>query len=132
MHGEPFRYGLGRRGESAAFAHPEQKPAYGEHSEARRESVTGARQAPPDHDRDEAAPRPEYVHQLATARVHERIRQQKRRLQPRVLRIGNWDIALDRGDRDGQRLPVEVADGDRAGDQDGDGPPILHSPQIIC
>jgi hypothetical protein len=41
------------------------------------------------------------------------------------LSVGQRNIFADRLDGDRQRLPIEVTDGDRSADQDGDPPPQI-------
>ena len=68
------------------------------------------------------AARAQHVHQLAAAGVHQRVGEQERRLQQRELLVGDRDVPLDGLDGHRQRLPVEIADGDRRADEDGDPP----------
>ena len=60
--------------------------------------------------------------QPSARRVHEGVGDQEGRLQQRELLVRDGDVPLDGLDGDGQRLPVQVADGDGRADQDGDPP----------
>jgi hypothetical protein len=81
-----------------------------------------ARERPEHHDDQEARTGADDVHQLAAAGVHQGVCNQEARLQERKLLVGDRDVLLDRLDRDGQRLPIEIADGDRRADQAGNAP----------
>ena len=122
LDGEPFRDHARGGGEAAAFARPQQQPAGGQHAEARGQGVAGAGQRPEHHDDREAPARAQGVQQPAARRVHERVGDEERRLQERELLVGDGDLPLDGLDGDGQRLPVQVADGDGRADEDGDPP----------
>ena len=113
LHREPLRHRPRRGGESAAFADAEQEPAERERADARGQPMAGAGERPEHHDDGEAPARAQDVHQLAAAGVHERVGDQERRLQLRELLVRDGDVARDRLDGHGQRLAVEVADGDR-------------------
>ena len=74
----------------------------------------GAGNRPPQHDEQKAAPRAEGIYQFAAQCVHDRVSNQKGSLQVGKARIRNRDLALDSGDRERQRLTIEIADCDRA------------------
>ena len=109
---DPLRDDAHRGREGSAFAHAQQKARGEQQSKAGGEAVQGACERPPQHDDEEAAPRSEAVQQTASADVQRGIGEQERGLQIGELLVGDGDVALDRGDRDGQRLAVEVADRD--------------------
>src|ERR1700744_2285449 len=69
-------------------------------------------QGPPGHADGEAYAGSDDVEELSSPSVEQRIGGEKCRLQRRELRVGNGDGALHRRDGDGQRLPVEITDGD--------------------
>ena len=62
---------------------------------------------------EKPAPRAEPIDERAAAGVHQRVREQEDRRQRAELGVGERNVALNRGDRDRQRLPIEVADRDR-------------------
>ena len=68
---EPLGHDLGRGRKAAALADAEQKAARGQHPEAGRKAVAGARERPEDHDDEKAAPRAQPIDQRAAAGVHE-------------------------------------------------------------
>ena len=128
---EPLGDRPGRGWKTAPLAHAEQQPADGQHAHARREPVARARQRPEQHDREEAGAGADDVHELAAAGVHHRVRDQERRLQERELRVADGDVPLDRLDRDGQRLAIEIADRNRRADQHRDAPAHRHHSTTI-
>jgi len=112
VHRKPFGDDLRRGRKPTAFAGPEQEPASGEHPHAGGEAVRGTRQRPEQHDHQKAAPRAETIDERAAPGVRQRVGKQERRVQRAELGIGQWNVALDRGDGHRQRLPIEVADRD--------------------
>jgi hypothetical protein len=74
--------------------------------------VTRARERPEDHDRRETAARAEYVDQLPSTGVHRTVGEKERRRELRELGVADRDLFLNRGDRNGQRLPIEITDRD--------------------
>jgi hypothetical protein len=87
--------------------------------------VTGASQRPEQHDYRKPAMGSKKVHQFAPARIHQRVGEQERRLERGELAVRERNVFADRLDRDRQRLPIKVTDGDRSTDQDGDPPPQI-------
>ena len=82
---------------------------------------TGKR--PEKHNQEEPSTRAQSVYQLSTARIHQRVGEEKGGIQIRELRIANGNVVLNCGYRHGQRLAVQVADGDRRADEESDLPP---------
>src|SRR5580693_1598637 len=82
---------------------------------------TGSR--PPEHDEYESAPCAHSIEHAAADRVKQGVWNQKSELQPGELLIAERNGLLDCRDGDGQRLPVEVADGNRNRDQGDEKPP---------
>jgi hypothetical protein len=88
--------------------------------------MTGASQGPEEHDDREPPARAQDVHQLAAARVHERVGDQERGLQLRELLVADGDVGGDGQDGHGQGLAVQVADGDGDRDEQRDPPAQRH------
>jgi hypothetical protein len=88
--------------------------------------VQGTGDGPPDHDQQEAPARAQRIEQAAPQHVHGSIGEQERRLQIRELLVRQRDVSLDGGDRDRQRLPVEVADCNRNRHHHNVVPPAVH------
>ena len=109
-------------GEAAPFANAQQQPADDQHHHTVCQAVAGARQRPKHHDQGEAQARAHHVHQLSAAQVHEAIGDQESRVEGCHDLIGNRDVLLDRFNRYGQGLTVEVADRDGYADENGDLP----------
>ncbi len=126
-HGEPLRNHLRCGRKPAAFTEAQQKAADREHSDARGERMTCARDRPEDHDRDEAPARAEPIDQRAAAGIHEGVRQQKQRREIAELCVGEGNVALDRRDGHGQRLAIEIADRDRCAHEPRHAPASRHS-----
>ena len=72
----------------------------------------------------EATPRAEHVEQASASDVQRSVGKQKRRLQIRELLIRDRNIPLNRGDGDGQRLTIEIADRNRDRYEDDRQPPV--------
>ena len=114
---KPFRDRAGGRRKSAALAHTEQQPARRECNHATRQTVARARERPENHDAQKTAPRSQPVQEQATADIHQAVGDQKRRIQTRLDLVAERDVHLDRLNRPRQRLPVQIADGDRGADE---------------
>lgn len=119
---KPFRDCAGSGRKTTALAHTEQESACGQHHETSGQSVAGASERPKRHDYGKAATRSQKVHQLSAARVHQRVREQERRLEGGELPVAQRNVSGDRLHSDGQGLAVKVTDRDRSTDQDGDSP----------
>lgn len=74
--------------------------------------MTRARYGPKHHDQRKSQARPKRIGKLPAAGIHERIRQQKRRLQIGKLLVRERDVSANGFDRHWQRLPVQIADRD--------------------
>jgi len=81
------------------------------------------RERPEQHNYGEGALRAEHVNQLASACVHQGIREKECRLQSGELRVAQWDVFAYRVHRDRQGLSIEVADRYSDADQDRELPP---------
>jgi hypothetical protein len=94
-------------------------------AEIHRQPLQSTRSGPPQHDQNESPPRAHYIQQPTANRIHQRVWNEKRKLQPRELLIAQRYRSLDRRDRHRQRLPVEVADSNRCRYQRDKIPPRL-------
>jgi len=129
---KPFGHRLGGGGKPSALAGAQQEPADEERPVSDGQAMAGRRARPRDHDDEEAAARAEPVHERTPARVHERVRKQKRRLQLRKLGVRERDLALDRGDRHRKRLAIEVADRDGRAEGDRETPALSTDGGFSC
>ena len=119
---KPFRNRAGSGGKATALAHAEQESAREQHCEACGQRVTRTSERPEQHDCHEPSMGSEKIHQLASACVHQGIREQKRGLKSRELPIRQGNVFADRLHGDRQSLAVKIADRDRCADQDGNSP----------
>ena len=112
---KPFGDDFRRRGKAAAFAGAEEEPARGQHPHAGREAwlaqaidqntmmTRNPRRVP---SRSMSTPPPAYISAYASRNTE---------FSSAELRVGEWNVLLDRGDGHRQRLPIEVADRNRRG-----------------
>jgi hypothetical protein len=61
---------------------------------------------------------------VASDDVEGGVGEEERGLEVGELLVGDGDVALDRGDRDGDSLAIEVGDGDGCGDEQDEGPGV--------
>ena len=84
--------------------------------------MRGARQRPRDHDDEKPAACPEAINKRPAAGVHHAIGGEKGNLEPGEIRVAEWNLLLDGGNRNRQRLTIQVADGNRHTEDEGNTP----------
>ncbi len=119
---KPFSDCLGCRREPAALAGAEQESAERKRAKAGRKAMRGTGQRPRHHDHEEPAARAQAIDQDAATRVHQAVGGEERDLQPREVGIAERNFLLDGGDGDRERLPVEIADGNRDAEDESNAP----------
>src|SRR4030095_6824264 len=82
----------------------------------------GGERKPPPNPTPRRAARPQRVDERPAARVHQRVREQERRLELRELGVAERNVPLDRGNGHRQRLAIEITDSDRGAEDAGDAP----------
>jgi len=120
---EPLGHRAGGRGETAPLPHPEEQPADDQHGDRRREPVAGACHGPEDHDPGKSGAGAKGINQSAATGVHDAVCCEECGIEEGESFIGDGDLVLDRLDRHGQRLAVQVADGYGRARQECNAPP---------
>src|SRR5262249_29105801 len=92
------------------------------HSVIGSESMAGARQRPKRHYGEESATGPQNVNESAAAEIHESISDEKSRIEKGFDLIGNGNLLANLANRNGEGLPIQVADGDGSANDKGNSP----------